>query len=102
MIYKKDNISKITPALTSSAPIATGQCTFMDIDVSAKQKVASTSAAPPIPAPRQLEWFYIHPLYMFDRWTEKYLKMMSTSEDLTVNVFQNSPSISRSLIKGKF
>ena len=36
MIYKIDNIQKITPVLTSSAPIATGRCTFMDVDVSTR------------------------------------------------------------------
>ena len=36
MIYKIDNSRKITPVLTSSAPIATGRCTFMDIDYSTK------------------------------------------------------------------
>ena len=36
MIYKIDNSRKITPVLTSSAPIATGRCTFVEIDVSTK------------------------------------------------------------------
>ena len=36
MIYEIDNIQKITPVLTSSAPIATGHCTFVEIDVSTK------------------------------------------------------------------
>jgi hypothetical protein len=36
MIYKIDNSRKITHVLTLSAPIATGHCTFMDMNVSTK------------------------------------------------------------------
>ena len=36
MIYKIDNSRKITHVLTLSAPIATGRCTFMDMNVSTK------------------------------------------------------------------
>ena len=33
---KIENLWKMTPALTSSAPIATGHCTLLDIDASTK------------------------------------------------------------------
>ena len=36
MIYKIDNSRKITHVLTLFAPIATGHCTFMDMNVSTK------------------------------------------------------------------
>ena len=58
----------------------------MDIDVSTKWNVTLTSTAPPTWALWPIQWFQIHPLYMFDCWTEKRWKIISMSEDLTVGI----------------
>ena len=36
MIYWIDNLWKVAPISTSTAPIATGHCTLMDMNVSTK------------------------------------------------------------------